>query len=169
METINAAQQSSKRVFPSWLSIFLVFSNLCLFSCVAWVYARYGSVGAAIDYFNGRYVHVRSAQSSLFNVAPGQEARASYVIENRGSKPIRILGCGMGCAGRPAGNLPLLLEPGKAYTFAIDVRPSAPRGNSGNSVRMPVTLYTDDANQPEVTLSIDWTVNVSKKGEQASN
>jgi len=128
MGTNDAVQESSKRRFPSWLSMFVVFSNLCLFSSVAWVYAGFGSVRAALDYFHGRYLYVRIKEASFSNVAPGDQIRGSYLIENRGRKPIRILGCGMGCAGHPAADLPLVLEPGKASPFAVDVRVFVPQG-----------------------------------------
>jgi len=34
---------------------------------------------------------------------------------------------------------------------------------------MPVALYTDDPNQPQLSVSIDWTVNVPNDGKDASN
>jgi hypothetical protein len=151
-------EQSSKRRIPSWRSISLVLAGLSIFAAVAWVYAGFGSVRGAIDFYHGKYIYVRNTRASFSHVAPGKDARVSYTIENRGNRRYRILGCGMGCAGYPAGNLPMTLEPGKAYPFPIDVRVFAPRPGRENSFHMPVTVYTDNPYQPELILWIDWTV-----------
>jgi hypothetical protein len=168
MEAVKPASGSPRRRFPSWLLMFIVFSNICLLSCVVWAYAGFGSVAAAIDYYHGRYLRVRNTEASFFNATPGQDVRVSYIVENHGPRPVRILGCSLGCVGRPATKLPFVLEPGTARPFAVDVRVFAPRPSAPKLVRSPGALYTDDPNQPDLALSIAFTVSVPNDGAGAS-
>jgi hypothetical protein len=168
METVDSTRGSPKPRLHSWMLMFVVFANVGLLSCVVWMYAGFGSAGAAIGYYHGRYLHVRDTEASFLNATPGQDVRVCYIVENHGPRPVRILGCTLGCVGRPATKLPFVLQPGTARPFAVDVRVPVPRPSAPKTVRSPGALYTDDPSQPDLAVSIAFTVSVPNGSAGAS-
>jgi len=152
----RAVEAARGRPFPS-LSTILVLFNAILLCFVAWVYGYFGSIRGAISYANGRCLSVEEESKSFGTLEPGQEAVVTYHIVNHGRSPVRIIGCRIGCIGRPADALPFTIEPRGSAPLRLLIR--APSARSPTT--FPVLLYTNDTSQPQLRLTLTGVVETS--------
>jgi len=156
--------QSGERGQRSWLFTTILFLNIT-FLCLAFcAYGLFGSIDSAIRFVAGWGLFVDHASVSFGTAEPNQRRTVSFLLRNRGTAPIRVLGCRTSCTCVVPDQIPFSIAPGKTSQFRVSIIHMP--GKSGR-IHLPVNLYTDSPNQRELALSIEG--RVEKQDEAQKN
>jgi len=115
-----------------------------------WATARFGSVRSAIRYANGETLTVDAKTKSFGVGTPNQRTEVVFKVTNLGTQPVRIVGGRSVCVCTVPDDLPMSLRPRQSMPFRVRIRVPTEVGGFAN----PLTLFTNDPNQPELELMI---------------
>jgi hypothetical protein len=138
----------------SWLTTTLIFLNLTLLGLAIFTIATFGSIRGAIRYINGQFLVVDESLKSFGVTDSTQRPSVIFQVTNRSNESIRLLGCRTTCNCVTPERLPLTLKPGETRPFQVSFRPS----DHPSVVHMPMAIYTNNPDQPTLTLWIDGEV-----------
>lgn len=134
----------------SWLATTLVTTALALLALAVWAVGRFDSIQGALKYASGETLLVDAATKTFGTREPGEKVNVAFKLINSGNAPIRIVGSRVGCSCTVPDELPFSLAAGERRLFQVSVSlPKEPQG-----IQMPVTLFTNIAEQPELELTI---------------
>jgi hypothetical protein len=132
----------------------LLFANLILLTLLCWGCFSFGSVQDALAFARGERLFVDATNKSFGTLKPGEKRVVAYRITNYCGSPVRILGCRPTCIARPAEQLPLTVVANGSVQISFLIRaPSTPTAGE-----FPLFVYTDDALQPELKLTLTGVV-----------
>ncbi len=137
--------QSTVRVYGTILTVILVGAACWMSGALRTTYLR----------LLGCSIFVDSTTKTFGTINDADSASVRFRFTNRGSQPVRVVGCMVYCNCVVAGDLPFTLKP--AETHDLDVTVRAPAGklkSARTSINQPILLYTTSPAQPEIHLTV---------------
>lgn len=152
MELEQSVQQQvlpeARKRYPN-PSIGILTANLVVFAIAVWGWASFGSITGAVSYYLNGHTVFPDAREKFFHIAePGDTVGVTFKIANRGSEPVRILGCQASCTCIIPDDIPFTLVPGEArdleFSIRNDAKTSKPGLPTSSTVRYKITLFTSN-------------------------
>jgi hypothetical protein len=138
----------------SWAAVIVLLTGLWIALTVIYGLTRFGSIPGALAYLQGVRL-IPDAYAKSFGAVPsGSQPKIGFAISNYSNNPYRILGMRSSCTCLlTEGDFPVVIQSGAQFTFAIEVRDKSKK----QPVNESITLYTDQADQPELVLQVSGT------------
>lgn len=165
MATEQAFQQgvaSAKQIrLPRSPATTIVASGLglVLLTVAIWAAGGFDAALRAYLYMSGETLFIDSTTKSFGSVRAGDPTSVSFQLTNRGTEPVRIVGCLAYCNCIVPADLPITLNPSESRDFIISIHTFQRGGESGTRpFNQPVNLYTTNPAQAEIPLTVKGVV-----------
>jgi hypothetical protein len=152
---IGQAMLTQRTRCPRLSHPILIAMGLVILIFSGWLLGGLGAIPTAYAYLRGETLFVDSHMKSFGIVAPGDPITVSFDLENRGDRPLRIVGCEAGCGCIVPDYLPFTLNPKESRAFSISIlNRKKVDDNQIRSFNSDLTLFTTNPNQSRLVLNV---------------
>ncbi len=133
-----------------------------LLAALVWAAFSVDTIQSAYASLTGQVISVDATTKSFGVVAPGDPIALTFHLTNRGSKPIRLVGCLAYCNCITPPELPYTIAAGETSDFAVAMtNPDREGQNRDQTIDQPLVLYAANPAQPEISLRITGEIRVN--------
>ena len=133
-----------------------------LLAALVWAAFEPETIQSAYATLTGQVIAVDATTKSFGIVAPGDPIALTFHLTNRGSRPVRFVGCRAYCNCINPAELPFTLGSHESRDFAISLSNPVREARTRNrAIEQPLVLYTTNPAQAEIPLTIKGQIRVS--------
>ena len=137
-----------------WSLVTAALTALMLLGAYAYGVRQFGAIESALSYFKGARVIADQPIRRLGRIDPGQRLIIPIEVRNWTGHPVTVIGARTSCSCAVVGHLPATITQGGRQSIDVEVAAPGESGPFGSAI----TLYTDDASNPEVRLMLEGEV-----------
>ncbi len=133
-----------------------------LLAGLVWAAFSVDTIQSAYASLTGQVISVDATTKSFGVVAPGDPIALTFHLTNRGSRPIRLVGCMAYCNCITPPELPYTIAAGETRDFAIAMtNPNREGLNRDRTINQPLILFAANPAQHEIPLRITGEIRVN--------
>ena len=133
-----------------------------LLAGLVWAAFSVDTIQSAYATLTGEVISVDATTKSFGIVPPGDPITLTFQLTNRGSRPIRLVGCMAYCNCITPPELPYTIATGETRDFAIAMtNPNREGLNRDRTIGQPLILFAANPTQHEIPLRIKGEIRVN--------